>query len=172
METIPEGKAIPLTLASPQHRINIEVSEEAVFVNNKKTDETVTSSTPVVKKNLSKLAGECFVRMRTDNNNVTNNSIKINNDEVMVKDQDEEENLHAMSRYELLQVLRRTRDEKKGYRRRIKEMEEAFKRETGRKLLKEDREGKVFQLYKNAKAKIKLIDALLSKKGGSSDSYY
>ena len=160
-----------MTLASPQHRINIEVSEETAVVN-KKADEIDTKTAPVVKKNLSKLAGECFVRMRSDNNNVANTSIKITKDEDMIKEQDEEENLHAMSRYELLQVLRKTRDEKRGYRRRIKEMEEAFKRETGRKLLKEDREGKVFQLYKNAKAKIKLIDALLSKKGGSSDSYY
>ena len=34
----------------------------------------------------------------------------------------------------------------------------------GRRLLKEDRSEAVYGLYKNAKARLKLIDALLSKK--------
>lgn len=72
-------------------------------------------------------------------------------------------------RYELLEVLRRTREEKKLYRKSVKAREDRFQRETGRskKLLKEERceEGeRYYQLYKTSKAKMKLIDALLSKK--------
>lgn len=82
-----------------------------------------------------------------------------------------------MSRYELLQVLTRTREEKRALRRTIKALEESFQRQNGRRLLKEDRqwhageaeEADVYQRYKKTKAKLKLVDALLSKKV---DSFY
>ena len=83
------------------------------------------------------------------------------------EDEEEEESLHSMSRYELLQILRKTKEDKKRYRRAIKDSEEQFKQETGRRFLREDRDRSsegVYQLYKNAKSKLKLIDALLSKK--------
>jgi hypothetical protein len=78
-------------------------------------------------------------------------------------------------------VLRRTKDEKRALRRAVKEQEEAFRRATGRRLLRDERKddaaaafatvrtgnngANVYQLYKNSKAKMKLIDALLSKTG-------
>ena len=75
----------------------------------------------------------------------------------------------SIPRYELLQVLRRTRDEKRALRRDIRAREEEFRRENGRRLLKEDRGddaalADVYAAYKNAKARLKLVDALLSKK--------
>ena len=79
-----------------------------------------------------------------------------------------EANLHSMSRYELLQVQRRTWEEKKLYRRAIKEKEEQLLAQTGRRRMpkgERDSEDATYGLYKLAKAKLKLIEALLSKPG-------
>ena len=207
LETIPEDQAIPLTLASPQHRINLEVSTSS----NNTSAATSTSisarfsderdlqqqqqqkgAAATNKSKKTALACEGFVKLKSevspsatsvrlnsrgeepedeeDEDDAfeedSNNNSKDGDDEdaADVREEDDEENLHSMSRYELLQVLRKTREEKKRYRRNVKEKEEQFRRETGRRLLREDRDDKVFQLYKNSKAKIKLIDALLSKR--------
>jgi hypothetical protein len=68
----------------------------------------------------------------------------------------------------LLQVQRRTREEKKLYRRTIKEKEERLLAQTGRRRMpkgERDSGDATYGLYKLAKAKLKLIDALLSKPG-------
>jgi hypothetical protein len=82
--------------------------------------------------------------------------------------QDVETNLHSMGRYELLQVQRRTREDKKLYRRAIKEKEERLLAPTGRRRLpkaERDSGDAIYGSYKVAKAKLKLIEALLSKPG-------
>ena len=71
-------------------------------------------------------------------------------------------------RYELLQVQRRTREDKKLYRRAIKEKEERQLAQTGRRRLpkaERDSGDATYGSYKLAKAKLKLIEALLSKPG-------
>ena len=80
-----------------------------------------------------------------------------------------ESNLHSMSRYELLQVQRKTREEKKLYRRAVKEKEERVFQETGRRKMSKDQRGddSTYTLYKLSKSKLKLIEALLSKPGNA-----
>ena len=75
---------------------------------------------------------------------------------------------YVIFRYELLQVQRKTREEKKLYRRAIKEKEDRMLAETGmRKLPKGQRtDDSTYSTYKHCKNKLKLIEALLSKPGG------
>ena len=73
--------------------------------------------------------------------------------------------LHALPLSELRERKKEARDEKKKLRRSLREFEENFEREMGRKVQKEDR-GPMEQTYldyKHAKAKLRLLEALLSK---------
>ncbi|XP_060794889.1 protein FAM13C [Neoarius graeffei] len=74
-------------------------------------------------------------------------------------------NLHAASRSELLQCLRETRVEKKRRRKAIREFEEQFFRQMGRTAQKDDRipMTEEYQEYKSLKAKLRLLEVLLSK---------
>ncbi|TSK14551.1 Protein FAM13C [Bagarius yarrelli] len=74
-------------------------------------------------------------------------------------------NLHAASRSELLQCLRETRAEKKRRRKAIREFEEQFFRQMGRAAQKDDRipMSEEYQEYKSLKAKLRLLEVLLSK---------
>ncbi|AWP18214.1 hypothetical protein SMAX5B_007228 [Scophthalmus maximus] len=74
-------------------------------------------------------------------------------------------NLHELSRYQLLQSLRETRAEKKSRRKALREFEEQFYRQTGRICQKEDRTAmkEEYQEYKQLKAKLRLLEVLLSK---------
>ncbi|KAK2820179.1 hypothetical protein Q5P01_023138 [Channa striata] len=74
-------------------------------------------------------------------------------------------NLHAASRSQLLQCLRETRAEKKTRRKALREFEDEFHRQTGRICQKEDRTPmkEEYQEYKQLKAKLRLLEVLLSK---------
>ncbi|KAK2884363.1 hypothetical protein Q8A73_020837 [Channa argus] len=74
-------------------------------------------------------------------------------------------NLHAASRSQLLQCLRETRAEKKTRRKALREFEDEFYRQTGRVCQKEDRTlmKEEYQEYKQLKAKLRLLEVLLSK---------
>ncbi|XP_028989577.1 protein FAM13C-like isoform X2 [Betta splendens] len=74
-------------------------------------------------------------------------------------------NLHAASRSQLLQCLRETRAEKKTRRKVLREFENEFYRQTGRICQKEDRSlmKDEYQDYKQLKAKLRLLEVLLSK---------
>ncbi|XP_069581265.1 protein FAM13A-like isoform X2 [Brachyistius frenatus] len=74
-------------------------------------------------------------------------------------------NLHEASRSQLLQSLRATRAEKKTRRKVLKEFEDEFHRQTGRICQKEDRGPmkEEYQEYKQLKAKLRLLEVLLSK---------
>ncbi|XP_039509273.1 protein FAM13C [Pimephales promelas] len=74
-------------------------------------------------------------------------------------------NLHEASRSELLDCLRETRAEKKRRRKAIREFEEQFFRQMGRSAQKDDRipMAEEYQEYKSLKAKIRLLEVLLSK---------
>ncbi|XP_029934299.1 protein FAM13C [Myripristis murdjan] len=74
-------------------------------------------------------------------------------------------NLHEASRSQLLECLRETRAEKKRRRKTLREFEEEFYRQTGRTCQKEDRTpmAEEYQEYKHLKAKLRLLEVLLSK---------
>ncbi|XP_067101318.1 protein FAM13C [Osmerus mordax] len=74
-------------------------------------------------------------------------------------------NLHEASRSELVVCLRETRVEKKRRRKALREFEEEFFRQTGRTAQKEDRTpmAEEYHEYKNLKAKLRLLEVLLSK---------
>nr|XP_046233644.1 protein FAM13C-like [Scatophagus argus] len=74
-------------------------------------------------------------------------------------------NLHEASRSQLLQCLRETRAEKKTRRKVLREFEDEFCRQTGRICQKEDRTPmkEEYQEYKQLKAKLRLLEILLSK---------
>ncbi|XP_058476691.1 protein FAM13C-like isoform X1 [Solea solea] len=74
-------------------------------------------------------------------------------------------NLHEASRSQLLLSLRQTRAEKKTRRKVLREFEEEFYRQTGRICQKEDRTPmkEEYQEYKQLKAKLRLLEVLLSK---------
>uniref|UniRef100_A0A182QBS1 FAM13A-like domain-containing protein n=1 Tax=Anopheles farauti TaxID=69004 RepID=A0A182QBS1_9DIPT len=75
------------------------------------------------------------------------------------------ENIHSMTADELWQHYDATREEKKELRRTIKDFEQQFEETTGRKMLKSDRKAieDTYALYKQKKAKLRLIDALFKK---------
>ncbi|GAA6236381.1 protein FAM13C-like, partial [Lates japonicus] len=74
-------------------------------------------------------------------------------------------NLHEASRSQLLESLRETRAEKKSRRKALREFEDQFYRQTGRICQKEDRTPmkEEYQEYKQLKAKLRLLEVLLSK---------
>lgn len=75
------------------------------------------------------------------------------------------ENVHELSIEELSRNLSVVRDEKRRLGRTIKEFEEIFEEQNGRKMLKSDR-GVIedtYALYKQKKAKLRLLDALIKK---------
>ncbi|RZF37490.1 hypothetical protein LSTR_LSTR013727 [Laodelphax striatellus] len=76
------------------------------------------------------------------------------------------ENLHALPRNELLDQHKTTREEKKRLRRQLHEFEEEMESKMGRKLQREDRQpmDAVYTQYKHVKAKLRLIEALITKK--------
>lgn len=75
------------------------------------------------------------------------------------------ENVHEMSLDGLTRNLEIVRDEKKKLRRTIKEFEQVFEEQNGRKMLKSDRIAieETYALYKQKKAKLRLLDALVRK---------
>ena len=73
-------------------------------------------------------------------------------------------NFDKSFRNELLTVLRNAKEEKKQLKRTMKEKECKFLEQNGRPMAKTDiKEQEVYAKYKMAKAKLKLVDALLSK---------
>lgn len=78
--------------------------------------------------------------------------------------EDDQPNLHAMSKMELLNVQRSAKEDKKQFRRWLKEKEAKFLEENGRVMPKDDlKDTDYYSKYKMTKAKLKLVDALLSK---------
>ncbi|KAJ8264404.1 hypothetical protein GJAV_G00148790 [Gymnothorax javanicus] len=74
-------------------------------------------------------------------------------------------NLHEASRPELLECLRETRVEKRRRRKALREFEEQFFKQMGRTAQKDDRipMAEEYHEYKNLKAKLRLLEVLLSK---------
>ncbi|XP_030420712.1 protein FAM13A isoform X6 [Gopherus evgoodei] len=78
--------------------------------------------------------------------------------------------LHAASMPELLEQLQEVREEKKQIRKKLREFEDNFFRENGRNVQKEDRTpmAEEYNEYKQIKAKLRLLEVLISKRDISS----
>ncbi|XP_061686267.1 protein FAM13A isoform X2 [Syngnathoides biaculeatus] len=75
-------------------------------------------------------------------------------------------NLHSASTKELVEQLQEAREEKKRIRKNLKEFEDQFFRQNGRNVQKEDRSplAAEYNEYKHVKAKLKLLEVLISKR--------
>ncbi|XP_053886408.1 protein FAM13A-like isoform X3 [Malaclemys terrapin pileata] len=80
--------------------------------------------------------------------------------------------LHAASMPELLEQLQEVREEKKRIRKKLREFEDNFFRQNGRNVQKEDRTpmAEEYNEYKQIKAKLRLLEVLISKRDISSKS--
>ncbi|CAJ1052445.1 protein FAM13A isoform X3 [Xyrichtys novacula] len=78
-------------------------------------------------------------------------------------------NLHAATMQELVEQLQETREEKKRLRKNLKEFEDQFFRQNGRNVQKEDRSPLAVEYseYKHVKAKLRLLEVLISKRDSS-----
>lgn len=82
-------------------------------------------------------------------------------------------NLHSLPLHELKERRREAKDQKKKLRKSLRQFEERYEREHGHKLAKEDR-GSMEQAYldyKHAKAKLRLLEALIAKKAPKGDEF-
>ncbi|XP_035182190.1 protein FAM13A isoform X4 [Oxyura jamaicensis] len=79
-------------------------------------------------------------------------------------------NLHEASIPELLEQLQEVREEKKRIRKKLREFEDNFFRQNGRNVQKEDRTpvSEEYNEYKQIKAKLRLLEVLISKRDISS----
>lgn len=75
------------------------------------------------------------------------------------------ENLHALTKDELLEQIRICTEEKKELRRKIKEFELEVQLKSGKMIQKEDKAPmeNVYSTYKKTKAKLRLLEALVGK---------
>ncbi|XP_073457036.1 protein FAM13A isoform X3 [Aquarana catesbeiana] len=78
-------------------------------------------------------------------------------------------NLHAASVTELIEQLQEAREEKKRIRKKLRDFEDNFFRQNGRNVQKEDRTpmAEEYSEYKHMKAKLRLLEVLISKRGSS-----
>ncbi|XP_006867839.1 PREDICTED: protein FAM13A [Chrysochloris asiatica] len=81
-------------------------------------------------------------------------------------------NLHAASIPELLEHLQEMREEKKQIRKKLRDFEDNFFRQNGRNVQKEDRTPMAaeYNEYKHIKAKLRLLEVLISKRDTDSKS--
>ncbi|XP_045140052.1 protein FAM13A isoform X4 [Echinops telfairi] len=81
-------------------------------------------------------------------------------------------NLHAASIPELLEHLQEMREEKKRIRKKLRDFEDNFFRQNGRNVQKEDRTpmAEEYNEYKHIKAKLRLLEVLISKRDADSKS--
>uniref|UniRef100_A0A8C8YRX1 Family with sequence similarity 13 member A n=1 Tax=Prolemur simus TaxID=1328070 RepID=A0A8C8YRX1_PROSS len=81
-------------------------------------------------------------------------------------------NLHAASIPELLEHLQEMREEKKRIRKKLRDFEDNFFRQNGRNVQKEDRAplAEEYSAYKHIKAKLRLLEVLISKGAGDAPS--
>lgn len=75
------------------------------------------------------------------------------------------ENLHALTKEELLEQLKTVTEEKKELRRRIKEFELDVQQKSGKMIQREEKAPmeNVYAAYKKTKAKFRLLEALVKK---------
>ncbi|XP_044158748.1 protein FAM13A isoform X2 [Bufo gargarizans] len=78
-------------------------------------------------------------------------------------------NLHSASVSELIEQLQEAREEKKRIRKKLRDFEDNFFRQNGRNVQKEDRSpmAEEYSEYKHMKAKLRLLEVLISKRGTS-----
>nr|XP_045621135.1 protein FAM13A-like isoform X3 [Procambarus clarkii] len=144
-----EHVAMDFTLASPQHRSSLQGDEIEKLIQTAPTTPPGFESPPMFDPS----------RTATTRKDDPKDDPKDGQQTVALGD------LHALPLSELRERKKEAREEKKKLRRSLREYEEKFERELGRKVQKEDR-GPMEQTYldyKHAKAKLRLLEALLSK---------
>nr|XP_053632057.1 uncharacterized protein LOC128688314 isoform X5 [Cherax quadricarinatus] len=140
-----EHVAMDFTLASPQHRSSLQGDEIEKLIPAAPNTPPGFDSPPTFDSSQAAVA-------QSDDPKDGQRSVALGD-------------LHALPLSELRERKKEAREEKKKLRRLLREYEEKFEREMGRKVQKEDR-GPMEQTYldyKHAKAKLRLLEALLSK---------
>nr|XP_017529367.1 protein FAM13A isoform X3 [Manis javanica] len=141
----------------------LEEEEGSEEDSNPKPDFTVTLKTD--------FSARCFLDQFEDD---TDGFISPVDDKIPLKcSQDTElSNLHAASIPELLEHLQEMREEKKRIRKKLRDFEDNFFRQNGRNVQKEDRTpmAEEYNEYKHIKAKLRLLEVLISKRDTDSKS--
>lgn len=150
LDTIVEGETMDFTLASPQHH-----GSSSVCTDTEDNEDPGDFTTPTTDEESALLspAGppEPYITLDKEGEK-SRSSIPLGD-------------LHSLPLHELKERKKEAKDEKKSLRRALKDFEEQFERDFGRKVQKEDR-GPLEQTYldyKHSKAKLRLLEALLSK---------
>ncbi|XP_027212926.2 protein FAM13A isoform X6 [Penaeus vannamei] len=148
-----EHEAMDFTLASPQHRGSLQGDEiEKISLPPSPPSTPPVFESPVFEAPQMTTTTTTTTTMPGDDPKDTRRGVPLGD-------------LHALPLSELRERKKEARDEKKKLRRALREFEENFERDLGRKVQKEDR-GPMEQTYldyKHAKAKLRLLEALLSK---------
>ncbi|XP_063607301.1 protein FAM13A-like isoform X5 [Penaeus indicus] len=148
-----EHEAMDFTLASPQHRGSLQGDEiEKISLPPSPPSTPPVFDSPVFEAPQTTTTTTTTTTMPGDDPKDTRRGVPLGD-------------LHALPLSELRERKKEARDEKKKLRRALREFEETFERDMGRKVQKEDR-GPMEQTYldyKHAKAKLRLLEALLSK---------
>ena len=150
MAPILEHEAMDFTLASPQHRSSVTETSDI----RSEIEEREEQTSPISNKSSTFGSEESLYASSEESKDFGKQSQTI-----ALGD------LHALPISELRERKKEARDDKKRLRRALRDYEEKFERETGRKVQKEDR-GQMEQTYtdyKHAKAKLRLLEALISK---------
>ncbi|XP_057582754.1 protein FAM13A isoform X2 [Hippopotamus amphibius kiboko] len=141
----------------------IKEEEEGSEDDNTKPDFTVTLKTD--------FSARCFLDQFEDD---TDGFISPMDDKIPSKCSQDTglSNLHAASIPELLEHLQEMREEKKRIRKRLRDFEDNFFRQNGRNVQKEDRTpmAEEYSEYKHIKAKLRLLEVLISKRDTDSKS--
>lgn len=151
-----EHVQMDFTLASPQHRCSLtpdNTSAQQLILCQEKLANVVTAQPSD--------SSDC----EQDDNN---NSEEDNEDNNKAEEESSTtlSNLHSLPLHELKERRKEAKDQKKKLRRSLRQFEERYEKEHGQKLAKEDRGvmDAVYKDYKHAKAKLRLLEALISKK--------
>lgn len=101
----------------------------------------------------------------TDESTTTTTTVTSTQQQQTTQPSNETENISSMSLEQLWDHLERTREDKKLLKRTIREYENLFEEQNGRKMLKSDRKSieETYAQYKEKKAKTRLLQALIKK---------
>ncbi|XP_023243022.1 protein FAM13B-like [Centruroides sculpturatus] len=140
---------VAMDFKTPEHKRENETSPTVVAESSQSSSEVTTEQTvPLLEKSTEK---------------PPENNVKLRN--IPTEVQQYGSNLHELPLPELIRRQQYAKIEKHRLRRLLRDFEEQFQKQTGRKLQKEDRipMESIYGEYKHVKAQLKLLEALLSK---------
>ncbi|XP_064639103.1 protein FAM13A-like isoform X3 [Lineus longissimus] len=157
LQPLPEGQAVEFSPSSNQstNRLSIKIPTADVDDDEMAFDFLVTRDLHITPGNFENGTGSLDRRLSYPGR---------------LKNIQSEAGLHEMDTSELRDELSKARADKRRLRRVLKEFEDEFFDSTGRKVQKEDRAPKEaeYMAYKQVKAKLRLLDALISKRDPAS----